>query len=316
VTYTIKLGISACLLGERVRYDGGHSHDPFLTDTLGRLVEFVAVCPEVECDLGIPREPMRLVGDPASPRLVTIATGRDLTDRMMRFARKRVVELEEEELDGFVFKTRSPSSGVERVKVYNEKGTPVIKGVGIFARVFMEHFPLIPVEDEERLHDPGLREHFIERIFVLKGWRHLMARRPTRGKIADFHSKHRLVVMSHSEKHYRELSRLVAEAKDYSADELQRRYQRGLMDALKIRSNVKKHAKVLFHILGYLKKDLSSEERQEVLEIVEQYLNGNVPLIVPITLLNHFARKFAKQDLRQEYYLNPEPLELRMRNHA
>ena len=178
-----------------MRYDGGHSHDPFLTDTLGRLVEFVAVCPEVECDLGVPREPMRLVGDPASPRLVTIATGRDLTDRMMRFARKRVVELEEEELDGFVFKTRSPSSGVERVKVYNEKGTPVIKGVGIFARVFMEHFPLIPVEDEERLHDPGLREHFIERIFVLKGWRHLMARRPTRGKIADFHSKHRLVVM-------------------------------------------------------------------------------------------------------------------------
>lgn len=163
----IRIGISSCLLGEQVRYDGGHKLDRFLRDTLGEYVEYVPVCPEVECGLGIPRESMHLAGDPESPRLVTTRTGVDLTDRMNRWAAKRVKELESEGLSGFVFKSRSPSSGMERINVFSDKGQPVKKGVGLFARAFMDNFPDIPVEEDGRLNDPGLRENFIEAIFTL-----------------------------------------------------------------------------------------------------------------------------------------------------
>ena len=175
----IRLGISTCLAGGHVRYDGGHKLDRILTDTLGQYVQYVPVCPEVECGLPIPREAMRLEGDPGSPRLVTIRTRRNMTDRMIRWARKRVVELEKEDLSGFIFKSSSPSSGMERVKVYNKKGMPVKKGTGMFARIFMEHFPLLPVEDEGRLHDPKSRENFIERIFTLRRWREVLREKKT-----------------------------------------------------------------------------------------------------------------------------------------
>src|SRR5512135_1105890 len=151
----IKLGISTCLLGEKVRYDGGHKLDRFLTETLGQYVEYVPVCPEVECGLPVPRESMHLQGDPDSPRLITSRTKQDFTDRMLHWARNRVAELEKEALCGFIFKSDSPSSGMERVKVYNDKGIPSKVGVGVFARIFMEHFPLTPVEEEGRLHDPA-----------------------------------------------------------------------------------------------------------------------------------------------------------------
>src|SRR3989337_271347 len=183
----IKLGISTCLLGENVRYDGGHKLDRFLTDTLGQYVEYIPVCPEVECGLPIPRESMHLEGDPDSPRLVTIRTKQDMTDRMVKWARKRVVKLEKEDLCGFIFKSNSPSSGMERVRVHNEKGVPIKKAVGWLAKIFMEHFPLLPVEDEGRLHDPALRENFIERIFTLNRWREALNRKENRGTILDFH---------------------------------------------------------------------------------------------------------------------------------
>lgn len=175
----VRLGISSCLLGNNVRYDGGHKHDRFLTDILGAYVAYVPVCPEAECGLGIPREAMHLVGDPAAPRLVTIRTGHDYSARMLSWAEKRVLELEKENLCGFIFKSNSPSSGMERVKVYSEKGQPTKKGVGLFARVFMEHFPLLPVEDEGRLQDPVLRENFIARIFTMRRWRHLLSGKRT-----------------------------------------------------------------------------------------------------------------------------------------
>ena len=162
----IPIGISTCLLGENVRYNGGHALDRFLRDTLGKYVHYVPVCPEVECGLAIPREAMRLAGDPGQPRLVTSRTGIDHTDRMEAWAHKRVAELDTEEICGFIFKSDSPSSGMERVKVYDSKGMPRKIGVGLFARIFMEHFPLTPVEEDGRLHDPILRENFIERIFT------------------------------------------------------------------------------------------------------------------------------------------------------
>jgi uncharacterized protein YbbK (DUF523 family) len=153
----IRIGISACLLGKAVRYDGGHKLDRFLSETLGKYVEYLPICPEVECGMPVPREPMHLQGDPESPRLITIKTGIDLTCQMTSWAEKRVIELEKEELMGFVFKGDSPSCGMERVKVYSEKNLVIRKGVGMFARIFMRHFPLLPVEEEGRLHDPVFR---------------------------------------------------------------------------------------------------------------------------------------------------------------
>ncbi|MDD3580878.1 MAG: DUF523 and DUF1722 domain-containing protein, partial [Desulfobacca sp.] len=210
----IKIGISACLLGEKVRFDGQHKLDRFITDTLGKYLEFVPVCPEVECGLGVPREPMRLIGDPEAPRLVTVRTKVDLTDRMVAWSQNKVQELERLELCGFIFKSDSPSSGMERVKVYTDKGIPEKKGVGLFARQFMDHFPLLPVEEEGRLHDPKLRENFIERLFTLKRWRAMAADAPGRGKLVDFHTQHKLLLLSHSPSQYRLMGQLVAQAKE------------------------------------------------------------------------------------------------------
>ena len=236
----IRLGISSCLLGENVRYDGGHNLDRFLTDTLGQYVEYVPVCPEVECGLSVPRESMHLEGDPDSPRLVTTRTKQDMTDRMVQWAKKRVVELEKEDLCGFIFKSNSPSSGMERIKVYDEKGMSVKKGVGIFARIFMDHFPLLPVEDEGRLHDPKLRENFIERIFTLKRWREVLATKESRGNVVDFHTRHKLLILAHSPKHYQMMGKLVAKAKDLSLRELYQQYQSLLMESLLLKDYAKK----------------------------------------------------------------------------
>ncbi len=312
----IKLGISPCLLGEKVRYDGGHKLDRFLTDTLGQYVEYVPVCPEVECGLPVPRESMYLEGDPDSPHLVTTRTKQDMTDRMVQWARKRVKKLEKEDLCGFIFKSNSPSSGMEWVVVYNEKGVPVKKGVGIFARIFIDHFPLLPVEDEGRLHDPELRENFIERIFTLKRWREVLEKKESRGGVVDFHTKHKLLILSHSPKHYQMMGKLVPQAKHLSLKELYQRYQTILMEALQLKTTSKKNANVLMHMMGYFREQLSSDGKQELLEVIENYRQEVIPLIVPITLVNHYVRKYDQPYLKQQVYLNPHPLELQLRNHA
>ena len=312
----IKLGISTCLLGKNVRYDGGHKLDRFLTDTLGQYVEYVPVCPEVECGLPIPRESMHLEGDPDSPRLVTIRTKQDMTDRMVQWARNRIIDLEKEDLCGFIFKSDSPSSGMERVKVYNEKGIPVKKGVGMFARIFMEHFPLLPVEDEGRLHDPGLRENFIERIFALKRWRAVLQSKESRGNVVDFHTRHKLLILSHSPKHYQMMGMLVAKAKALPIKELYQQYQTILMEALRSKTTSKKNSNVLMHMMGYFKEQLSSDEKKELLGVIDFYRKGHIPLIVPITLINHYVRKYEQPYLKEQIYLNPNPLELQLRNHV
>jgi uncharacterized protein YbgA (DUF1722 family)/uncharacterized protein YbbK (DUF523 family) len=312
----IKLGISACLLGENVRYDGGHKLDLFLTETLGQYVEYVPVCPEVESGLPVPRESMHLEGNPDSPRLMTIRTKQDLTERMIQWARKRVAGLEKEGLCGFIFKSDSPSSGMERVRVYNKKGMPVKKGVGIFARIFMDHFPLLPVEDEGRLHNPKLRENFIERIFTLKRWREVLERKESRGNVVDFHTRHKLLTLSHSPKHYQTMGKLVARAKDLTLKELYRQYQTLLTESLELKTTPKKNANVLQHMMGYFKEQLSADEKQELLEVIDHYRQEYIPLIVPITLIQHYVRKYNQPYLKQQVYLNPHPLELQLRNHV
>ena len=316
LNHKLRLGISTCLLGERVRYDGGHKLDRFLRDTLRNYVDFVPVCPEAECGLGVPREAMHLVGQPERPRLLTVNTGIDHTERVLKWAKKRVRELEKERLSGFVFKSRSPSSGMREVKVYNDKGMPVKKGVGIFARHFMEFFPLIPVEDDERLHDPVLRENFIQRIFVMKRWQDLLDQKMNTGNLMAFHTRHKLLIRSHSQIHYRQLGRLVAESDKLPVDEVYKTYETVLMESLTLKTTRKKNTDVLQHMMGYFKKQLSKGEKRELLELIDQYRSGHFPLIVPITLINHYVRKYNQPYLKEQYYLNPHPLELQLRNHV
>lgn len=312
----IRIGVSSCLLGNKMRYDGGQQQDRFITDTLGHFFEFVPVCPEVECGLSVPREAMRLVGDPQHPRLVTRQTGIDLTERMQNWAEKKVRELETAQLHGFIFKSKSPSSGMERVKVYGHDGSARKKGVGLFARAFMDHFPLLPVEDDGRLHDLDLRENFIQQIFTYSRWRKTIQEKKTRGGLIDFHTIHKLLLLSHSEKHYRAMGRLVAQAKEKTTDDLFDEYEKMLLSALQLHATIKKNINVLMHMLGYFKKLISSDEKQEMLDIIEQYRKEYVPLLVPVTLLNHYVRKYEIEYLAGQYYLQPHPLELKLRNHA
>ena len=312
----IRLGISTCLLGEKVRYDGGHKLDLFLRDALGKYVDWVPVCPEVEIGLPVPREAMRLVGIPEAPRLVTIRTGKDYTDRMLKWAIERLEEIEKEDLCGFVFKSRSPSSGMKAVKVYDGSGVSSNKGTGIFAEAFIERFPLLPVEDEGRLNDPVLRGNFIERIFVYQRWKELLKAAGSFAQLITFHTRHKLLILSHSTKHYSILGRLLADAKKYKADEIRRDYEKHLMEGLRLTSTIRKNTNVLQHMMGYFKNRLTADEKLELIETIEQYHGGFVPLIVPITLLMHYVRKFDEPYLKGQYYLKPHPAELMLRNHV
>jgi uncharacterized protein YbgA (DUF1722 family)/uncharacterized protein YbbK (DUF523 family) len=315
MTSPITIGVSACLLGEKVRYDGGHKHDRYITGTLGRFFQFVPVCPEVGCGLPIPRESMRLEGDPAAPRLVSNRTRIDLTGQMNDYCRRTVAELAQADLCGFIFKKDSPSSGLHRVKVYKE-GMPVKSGRGLFAAAFVEHFPLLPVEEEGRLGDMALRENFIERVFALHSWKEFVVTFRGVGDLVAFHATRKLQVMAHSPEIYREMGRLVAVAKGMEKAELLSRYRELLMKGLSLHATVKKNVNVLSHIMGYFKKQLSSNEKAELLELIDQYHAGLLPLIVPVTMLKHYVNKYGQAYLAQQSYLCPHPLELMLRNHV
>lgn len=312
----IRLGISSCLLGNRVRYDGQHKLDHFLVDVLGQYVEWVPVCPEVECGLPVPREAMRLVGDPEHPRLVTIKTRIDHTDRMLKWASRRARELDREDLCGFVFKSRSPSSGMKSVKVYNDDGMPSQTGVGLFAKAFMDRFPLLPVEDEGRLNDALLRENFIERIFAFHRWKTFRNGDGSLKGLIRFHTEHKLLVMAHSPKHYQLLGKLVADTKSLPKNALLDEYSWLFFEGLAMLATNRKHTNVLQHMMGYFRKRLSSDEKAELGDIIKAYHAGIVPLIVPVTLINHYVRKYDEPYLKQQVYLNPHPYELKLRNHA
>ena len=313
----IRLGISTCLLGEPVRYDGGHKLDRFLVDTLGKFVEWVPVCPEVEMGLSVPRESMRLIGDPHAPRLIAPRSGADYTDRMVAWARERLERLAALGLCGFVFKKDSPSSGLFRVRVYDEHGSASRTGSGIFTREVMKRFPLLPLEEEGRLNDMPLRENFVERVFACYRWTGLLEQDPTPGGLVRFHTAHKLTLMAHSPKHYQELGRLVAQAGALPWDELIATYGVRFMDGLALLGTRRKHVNVLQHLMGYLKDRLSSEDKQELLALIEDYRQELVPLIAPMTLLQHHLRRHPVPDwVHQQVYLRPYPKELMLRNHV
>jgi uncharacterized protein YbgA (DUF1722 family)/uncharacterized protein YbbK (DUF523 family) len=279
-------------------------------------VEYVPVCPETEAGFGIPRESMHLEGEVESPRLVTSRTQRDMTDAMVGWANERVRQLESEDLCGFIFKANSPSSGMERVKLLDHNHVPRKIGVGLFAGIFMKHFPLLPVEEDGRLHDPVLRENFVARIFIFKRWREMMAANPGISELIDFHTRHKLLIMAHSLKHNSTLGKLVAGAKQSSRKEVFSSYETLLMEAVRLRATVRKNTNVLQHLMGYFKKELSADEKQELLEVIDQYHRGYVPLIVPVTLIRHYVRKYDQPYLKLQVYLNPHPTELALRNHV
>jgi len=312
----IRLGISSCLLGQEVRYDGGHKWDAFLNETLGPFVEWVPVCPEVEAGLPVPREAMRLVGAVDAPRLVTRRGGEDLTDLMEGWARRRAAQIARMDLCGYVLKKDSPSCGMERVKVYAESGPGTRKGVGMFARALMEAIPALPVEEEGRLNDPALRENFIERVFCYRRLKDLMEGPWSVGRLVEFHTDHKLLLMAHSPAHYTRLGRIVAGAKGRPRSELQHEYAAVFMEALSRIATVRKNTNVLYHTLGYFRKLLSEDEKREMIETVESYHRELVPLIVPITLLRHHVRRFGEAYLARQVYLSPHPRELMLRNHA
>lgn len=315
MTAPITLGVSACLLGEHVRYDGGHKHDRYITDTLGAYFTFVPVCPEVGCGLPTPREAMRLEGDPAAPRLMTRTTRVDKTEQMLAYCATKVLEMEGEDLCGFIFKKDSPSSGLFRVKVYNN-GQAQKVGSGLFAAAMAHHFPLLPMEEEGRLNDPDIRENFLERIFSYRRWKSFLAEIPTPGRLVAFHTANKLLMMAHSPQIYREMGVLVAHGADFELTELLQRYEQLFMKGLALHATVKKNTNVLQHIMGYFKRQLSAAEKAEMLEVIGQYHDRLLPLIVPMTLLRHYINKYDQLYLKGQVYLAPHPAQLMLRNHV
>ena len=323
-----RIGISACLLGEPVRFDAGHKRDPFLVETIGPHVEWVQVCPEVEAGFGTPRESMRLVlltpeprerggrFDPTNVAVVLNKTKEDVTDRLRRYARARADALAHEQLSGFILKKDSPSCGMDRVKVYADGRMAERGGRGLFAEALLARMPSLPVEEEGRLSDPRLRENFIERVFAYRRLRMLLDARWSVGDLVAFHTAHKLTLMAHSPVAYRQLGQLVAKARSLPRPELAARYEAGFMSALTIVSTPKRHANVLQHIVGYFKKSIDSDARAELLTLVDEHRLEQVPLIVPMTLVRHHLRRHQVPYLEGQTYLEPHPRELSLRNHV
>jgi uncharacterized protein YbgA (DUF1722 family)/uncharacterized protein YbbK (DUF523 family) len=321
---TLKIGVSSCLLGAKVRFDGQHKRDAFLVDQLGAFVEWVAVCPELEVGMGVPRESVRLVrGGRDGLRMLGNRSETDWTARMRRFAERRVRALEG--LVGYVLKSKSPSCGMERVKVHDgiEKRAPVTKdGVGLFAEALRARFPNLPIEEEGRLHDAGLRENFVERIFAYARLQALwQLRQPkggrwTIGDLVAFHTAHKLALLAHHEPGYRELGRLVARARQVPRAALRAEYERLFMAALSRPATRKRHVNVLTHMLGHLRGKLDDGGRLELRGLIEDYHRGLVPLVVPVTMLRHHVERLKLEYLQGQTYLNPHPKELMLRNHV
>jgi uncharacterized protein YbgA (DUF1722 family)/uncharacterized protein YbbK (DUF523 family) len=312
----VRVGISSCLLGEAVRFDGGHKRDAFLTDTFGRFVEWVPVCPEAECGLGTPRESMRLVRVGDGIRLLTVKTGVDQTDQLLRYADERVAQLAAQDLCGFVLKKDSPSCGMARVKIYGRGAIPTKSGRGLFAARLADRCPNLPIEEEGRLSDPRLRDNFVERVFAYGRLRALFDGRWNQGALVRFHTAHKLTLMAHSPAAYQQLGRLVAQGASLARHDLTRQYGQAFMGALSIIATRRRHANALQHMAGYFNERLDRDSKAELLGAIDDYVRELVPLVVPITLIRHHVRAHDVAYLAGQVYLAPHPKELMLRNHV
>lgn len=309
---TLKLGISSCLLGQRVRYDGNHKRDGYITETLARYFEFVPVCPEVAVGLGVPRPPIRLVGSAARPRAVGVDDPTlDVTEALTAYGGRQAQMLAE--LSGYIFKSKSPSCGLERVKVYVRGATAPRTGTGIYAAAFRAARPLLPLEEEGRLNDAALRDNFLERVLAYGRWQRLQAEGVTAARLVEFHTAHKLALMAHGPARYAALGRIVARADRRRAKTVAERYIEAFMQMLAHPATRRMHANVLLHVAGYLKRELDAGDRGELREAIESYRTSAMPLLVPITLLRHHFRRHPNPWIGRQVYLYPDAAEMALR---
>ena len=313
----IRIGVSSCLIGEKVRWNGDHKQDRFVREILSKYFEYIPVCPEVEVGMGVPRETVALYGEPAKPSMISKKSQTDWTKPMEKYIKSRINTLNSDDLCGYIFKSKSPSCGLGRVPLYSEFGSHKVKhGPGMFANAFVNFFPLVPTEDEGRLNDPRIRENFIVRVFSFNRFNLLLKEKFSLGKWVKFHTQHKFLLLAHSRKHYDILGELVAHAKSIKPSELKEKYGGLFMEALTSKSNPKKNTDVLLHMMGFFKKLLTKIEKEDILTSIEDYRNEILPLIVPVTLIRHQVKKYNVEYLRDQVYLNPHPKELMLLNHV
>jgi uncharacterized protein YbbK (DUF523 family)/uncharacterized protein YbgA (DUF1722 family) len=313
----VRIGISSCLLGQEVRYNGGHKRDDFLAGTLGAFVEWVPVCPEVELGLGVPRPPIRLERIGGGVRLRMPSTGEDLTDAMREFSRVRVEALAGVELDGYVLKKDSPSCGMERVKVYEGAGAPSKDGRGFFAEALLARLPHLPVEEEGRLNEPWLRENFVVRVFSHRRWQEGERGGWTRAGLLRFHDRHKLLLMARNQSAMRRLEKLLGEAgRNDSTRNLAARYRVGLNGILSRPATRRGHTNVLHHLFGFVSEVLDREDRTELVETIARYRLGLAPLAAPLALIRHQVWRLGVESLSSQVYLEPHPHELMLLNYV
>lgn len=314
-TASIPVGISACLLGHKVRYDGGHKRSKYCLNVLSDCFELVPFCPEVSIGLSTPREPIRLVGSAEAPRVLgTKDPSLDVTEPLQEYADK--VSKENTHLCGYILMQSSPSCGMERVKVYHENGMPNVAGSGVYAARLMKNNPALPVEEEGRLHDAVLRENFITRVFAYHSWQQEVMDQPSLHKVIQFHSRHKYQLMAHSYEGYKLIGRFLAnEAPNMPVEAVTQQYILMLMEHLKKRANRRTHTNALMHIMGYLKKDIDAETKQDLLTAIEEYRTEKVHLVVPLTLLKHYLKRHGSEYVNSQAYLDPYPHELGLRNY-
>lgn len=306
----IRVGISSCLLGAAVRYDGGHKRDPYITGTLSRCFEFVPVCPEVAIGLGTPRPPIRLVRSGGEVRVRGVADpGRDVTGALRDYARSTAARLAGD-ISGYLFKSASPSCGMARVEVCDERGRRAGRDAGAYTGALMRAMPLLPCEEEGRLGDPGRRESFIVRVYVFHRWQKLERSGLTPAKLVAFHTAHKLLVLAHSQAAYRRMGRLVARAGGPGLRKLASEYALELMGALARRATRGRHANVLEHLFGFVSPHLDAADRAEMVEVIADYRAGILPRVVPLTLLRHHFRRHPHPYVERQVYLDPHPEEL------
>lgn len=312
--HKIPVGISACLLGDEVRFDGGHKRDRFVTDVLSDYFRWVKVCPEVGAGLGVPRETFRLDRTDNGVRFVGNRTETDATAVVSEYAREHVERLAPMRLRGFILKKDSPSCGMERVRVYDRNGSPSRVGVGIFARHLMERYPHLPVEEEGRLNDPRIRENFITRVFAFDRWIGVLESGPSPRDIVEFHTQHKMLLLAHSPKHHYALGPLVSKAGILPMEDLVAEYETGLMGALKSIASPGRHVNVLQHLAGFLKDDLSPVDKSELHAVIRDYGAGRIPLVTPLILLYHHLKHLKDDWVEAQTYLQPYPHELALRS--
>lgn len=310
----IPVGISACLMGEQVRYNGGHKRSRYCLEVLAERFALEPFCPELEAGLGVPREPIRLVGSPGEePRVVgTVDASLDVTDRLEEVSQAFIAK--HRHLRGFILMKGSPSCGLERVKVYGENGMPSHSDAGAFVRALKRHFPTLPLEEEARMNDAVLRENFITRVYALDDWKRQVEANPSYHELLQFHSRQKYLLMAHHVEAYRELGRYLAESSRLPLEEAMAHYLQRFMTALARPATRKTHTNALMHVFGYLKEALDAETRQDLLAAIEEYRQGHVHLAVPIRLLSHYLKRHGSEYIRRQTYLDPHPYELGLRN--